>query len=149
MPRRAKVSRRIIIPDPKYRSHTVAKFINNLMHNGKKTVAQAILYEPNAAEEQDLVDALRQVSGRYLVADFDADNLKKHIDDFAATYGRLIAELGIKALRPGPSNNEKASNYANYDESKANPYPNLPDPLTLNDGQKVTTPHMWWDTRRP
>lgn len=44
MPRRAKVSRRIIIPDPRYRSRTVAKFINNLMHDGKKTVAQSVLY---------------------------------------------------------------------------------------------------------
>lgn len=31
-------------PDPKFRSRTVAKFINNLMHDGKKTVAQAVLY---------------------------------------------------------------------------------------------------------
>ena len=46
----------------------------------------------------------------------------------------------IKALRPGPSGDEKAPNHANYDESKANPYPNVPDPLTMNDGQKVTTP---------
>jgi len=44
VPRRAKVSRRIVIPDPKYRSRSVAKFINNLMRKGKKTVAQAILY---------------------------------------------------------------------------------------------------------
>jgi len=61
----------------------------------------------------------------------------------------MMDQLGIKALRPGPSGNEKAPNHANYDESKANPYPNLPDPLTLNDGQKVTTPQMWWDKRRP
>ncbi|MGI8826322.1 MAG: 30S ribosomal protein S7 [Chloroflexota bacterium] len=45
MPRRAKVSRRIIIPDPKFRSRRVAKFVNNLMHGGKKTVAQRILYD--------------------------------------------------------------------------------------------------------
>lgn len=44
MPRRAKVSRRIVAPDPKYRSRTVTKFINNLMHDGKKTVAQSVLY---------------------------------------------------------------------------------------------------------
>jgi hypothetical protein len=61
----------------------------------------------------------------------------------------MMDQLGIKALRPGPSGNEKAPNHANYDESAANPYPNLPDPLTLNDGQKVTTPQMWWDKRRP
>jgi hypothetical protein len=45
--------------------------------------------------------------------------------------------------------NPKSPNYANYDESKANPFPNLPDPLVLNNGQRVTTPEMWWNKRRP
>ncbi len=58
-------------------------------------------------------------------------------------------QLGIKALRPGPSGNENAPNRANYDESKANPFPNLPDPLTLKNGEKVTTPDIWWRQRRP
>jgi len=61
----------------------------------------------------------------------------------------MMDQLGIKALRPGPSGNERAPNHANYDESKANPYPDIPDPLTLNNGQKVTTAKMWWDERRP
>jgi hypothetical protein len=61
----------------------------------------------------------------------------------------MMDQLGIKALRPGPSGNEKAPNHANYDQALANPYPNLPDPLTLNDGQKVTTAKVWWDQRRP
>jgi hypothetical protein len=61
----------------------------------------------------------------------------------------MMDQLGIKALRPGPSGDEKAPNHANYDESKANPYANLPDPLTLNNGTKVTTGRMWWDERRP
>jgi hypothetical protein len=61
----------------------------------------------------------------------------------------MMDQLGIKALRPGPSGDEKAPNHANYDESKANPYPNLPDPLTLNNGQKVTSPQMWREKRRP
>ena len=34
-------------------------------------------------------------------------------------------------------------------KANANPYPNVPDPLTMNDGQKVTTPEMWWKDRRP
>jgi hypothetical protein len=61
----------------------------------------------------------------------------------------MMDQLGVKALRPGPSGDENAPNHANYDESKANPYPNVPDPLTMSDGQKVTTPAMWWDKRRP
>jgi hypothetical protein len=61
----------------------------------------------------------------------------------------MMDQLGIKELRPAPSGNEKDPNHANYDESKANPYTNLPDPLTLSNGQKVTTAAMWWDKRRP
>lgn len=61
----------------------------------------------------------------------------------------MMDQLGIQALRPGPSGDESAPNHANYDESKANPYTNLPDPLALNDGEKVTTAAMWWDKRRP
>lgn len=61
----------------------------------------------------------------------------------------MMDQLGIKALRPGPSGDEKAANHANYDERLANPYPDLPDVLTLKNGQKVTTPEMWWKERRP
>jgi hypothetical protein len=61
----------------------------------------------------------------------------------------MMDQLGIKALRPGPSGDEKAPNHANYDETLANPYPNLPDVLTLKNGQKVTTAEMWWKQRRP
>jgi len=61
----------------------------------------------------------------------------------------MMDQLGIKALRPGPSGDEKAPNHANYDESLANPYPNLPDILTLKNGEKVSTSEMWWKQRRP
>jgi len=61
----------------------------------------------------------------------------------------MMDQLGIKALRPGPSGNEKDANHANYDESKANPFPDLPDALTLKNGQKVTTASQWWHVRRP
>src|SRR5271156_3243491 len=61
----------------------------------------------------------------------------------------MIDQLDIKALRPGPSGNEKAPNHANYDEAKANPFPNLPDALTLNRGRRVTTAELWWAERRP
>ena len=61
----------------------------------------------------------------------------------------MMDQLGIKALRSGPSGNDSAPNHANNDESKANPYTNVPDPLVMNDGSKVTTAKMWWDDRRP
>src|SRR3989454_8677798 len=58
-------------------------------------------------------------------------------------------QLGIKTLRPGPSGRGGATNEANYDPAKANPYPDLPDPITLKNGQKVTTAEIWWKQRRP
>ncbi len=61
----------------------------------------------------------------------------------------MMDQLGVKAVRPGPSGNEADPNHANYDEALANPYPNLPEVLTLKDGKKVTTPAMWWHQRRP
>jgi len=60
----------------------------------------------------------------------------------------MMDRLGIKALRPGPSGTETAPNHANYDEATANPYPNLPDVLTLKNGRKVTTPAMWAERRK-
>ena len=67
----------------------------------------------------------------------------------AEDHQNMMQQLGIKSLRPGPSGNESAPNHANYDESVANPYPNLPDVLTLKNGKKVTTAQDWWDKRRP
>jgi len=67
----------------------------------------------------------------------------------AQDHQNMMDQLGIKALRPGPSGDANASNHANYDEALANPFPNLPDVLTLKNGKKVTTPAMWWNQRRP
>src|SRR5262245_40937907 len=67
----------------------------------------------------------------------------------AEDHQNMMAQLGIKKLRPGPSGNESAPNHANYDEATANPFSNLPPVLTLENGQKVTTADMWWKQRRP
>ncbi len=67
----------------------------------------------------------------------------------AQDHQNMMDQLGIKALRPGPSGNEADPNHANYDEATANPYPNLPDVLTLKNGKKVKTADMWWKQRRP
>src|SRR5436190_10228531 len=61
----------------------------------------------------------------------------------------MMEQLGITKLRPGPSGNATAANAANYDEALANPYPNLPEALVLNGGERVTTAEAWWKNRRP
>jgi small subunit ribosomal protein S7 len=45
MPRRNRPERRDVIPDPRYNSKVVAKFINNVMERGKKSVALSIVYD--------------------------------------------------------------------------------------------------------
>jgi hypothetical protein len=82
---------------------------------------------------------------------------------------KMMKLLGITSIRRGrDGNNTNSPFYANYDESKANPFPNLPDPLVLKNPtrakkwwnlegllpfgplqKKVTTPGMWWKHRRP
>jgi len=61
---------------------------------------------------------------------------------------RLLDLLHIQSLRAGPSGDPKLPNAANIDESKVAPL-YLPDPLVLNNGQRVTTAARWWEARRP
>lgn len=81
----------------------------------------------------------------FSVPDLAAQNIATEQD-----HQHLMDLLHITSLRSGRDGYHTNSPlYANYDESKANPFPDLPDPLVLNDGQKVTTPEMWWQQRRP
>ncbi len=56
MPRRKKVVTREVLPDPKYNSIVVTRFINDLMKRGKKSVAETIFY--------DAIDKLEARTGK-------------------------------------------------------------------------------------
>lgn len=64
MPRRGQISKREILPDPLYNSELVTKLINNLMLDGKKGVAQKIVYDAFAIVEEktgkNALDAFRE-----------------------------------------------------------------------------------------
>ena len=45
MPRRGRISKRDVLPDPMYGSKLVTKLVNNIMYDGKKGVAQTIVYD--------------------------------------------------------------------------------------------------------
>jgi len=62
---------------------------------------------------------------------------------------RVMDQLGIKELRRGADGDRKSPNAANYDESKADVYPNIPNPTILIDGKPVTSAKAWWTQRRP
>src|SRR2546421_11923342 len=62
---------------------------------------------------------------------------------------KMMELLGIKELRRGAEGmNRQAPNYPNTDEAKANPWPKLPDPLLMKNGERATSPQMWWEKRR-
>jgi len=66
------------------------------------------------------------------------------LDAATAELEREMGLLGIKQLRP-PRNatHPDRPDFANYDEAKANPYPDLPPLLTMQDGTKVATLAQW------
>ena len=45
MPRKGEVKRRDVLPDPKYHDRMVTKFINSMMHDGKKSLTERIFYQ--------------------------------------------------------------------------------------------------------
>ncbi len=63
MPRRYRPERRDVVPDPKYHSKTIARFINRMMRGGKKSVAQRIMY--------DAFDIIEKRTGRDPVEVFE------------------------------------------------------------------------------
>ena len=52
MPRRGRITKRDVLPDPLYGSQLVTKLINNVMYDGKKGVAQKIVYDAFTTVEQ-------------------------------------------------------------------------------------------------
>jgi Dipeptidyl aminopeptidases/acylaminoacyl-peptidases len=69
----------------------------------------------------------------------------------AEDHADMLAKLGITKLRPGrnASTEPGTPNPANYDQSRANPFPDYPELLVEKDGTRITTAEQWWRKRRP
>ena len=83
MPRRGKISKRDVLPDPLYGSKLVTKLINNVMLDGKKGVAQKIVY-----------DAFTIV---------EAKTGENAVEAFQAALENIMPVLEVKARRVGGS----------------------------------------------
>ncbi|MBO6045149.1 MAG: 30S ribosomal protein S7 [Bacteroidales bacterium] len=83
MPRRGNVPKREIIPDPVYNSVLVTKLINSIMLDGKKGVAQKVVY--------DAFDIIAEKSG------------KPALDVFTTALDNIMPSLEVKARRVGGS----------------------------------------------
>ncbi|MBS5733806.1 MAG: 30S ribosomal protein S7 [Clostridiales bacterium] len=83
MPRRGQISKRDVLPDPLYNSKLVTKLINNIMYDGKKGVAQKIVYDAFA-----IVEAKTQ---------------KNPLEAFTEALNNIMPTLEVKARRIGGS----------------------------------------------
>ena len=81
MPRRGYIAKREVLPDPIYNSKVVTKLINNIMLDGKKTVAQKIVY--------DAFDIVKEKEG------------KDALEVFEAALNNIMPVLEVKARRVG------------------------------------------------
>ena len=61
----------------------------------------------------------------------------------------MMDQLGIKSIRRGFDADQSSPYAANYDESKANPFPEIPELMKTNSGKKVKTAKQWYEVRRP
>lgn len=84
MPRRGGVPKRDVLPDPLYKSKVVTKLINQVMYDGKKGVAQRIVY--------DAFDIINEKTGR------------EAIEVFNQAMENIMPLLETKARRVGGSN---------------------------------------------
>lgn len=64
-------------------------------------------------------------------------------------FQNMLDQLGIKSVRRGFDADQSSPYAANYDESKANPYPEIPELMKTNKGRNVKTAKDWWNVRRP
>ena len=81
MPRRGRISKRDVLPDPKYGSKLVTKLVNNVMYDGKKGVAQTIVYDAFTIIEEKIGQNPLEVFQEAL------DNLKPQLEVKARRVG--------------------------------------------------------------
>ena len=93
MPRKGYVAKREILPDPLYNSKLVTKLINNVMEDGKKTVAQKIVY--------GAFDIIKEKSGKEPLVAFDEamENVMPVLEVKARRVGGATYQVPIE-IRP-------------------------------------------------
>src|SRR5690606_25094926 len=86
------------------------------------------------------------VNAQFFISQEERDSINKLGNEVQET---MLKQLGVQQLRPGRSGNPADKNSANYNESLANPCPELPELLVTKKGEKVTDANTWWKIRRP
>jgi small subunit ribosomal protein S7 len=93
MPRRREVPKRDVLPDPKFGSQTVAKFVNVIMRSGKKSVAERIMYGAlNTIAERSKRDPLEVFTEAL-------DNVRPHVEVKSRRVGGATYQVPVE-VRP-------------------------------------------------
>lgn len=87
------------------------------------------------------------VSSKRAIGQESAEKPTPVVFTTAQDHKNMLDQLGISKLRPGRNGDANGANPANYDETKANPFPQIPELMRLSDGTKVTNAAEW-ETRR-
>ena len=90
MPRRREVEKRKILPDPKFQDRIVAKFVNNLMRKGKKSVGEQIIYGAFSQVENRLKDDPLKVFKKAL------DNVKPVVEVKSRRVGGATYQVPVE-----------------------------------------------------
>ncbi|MFL5247397.1 MAG: 30S ribosomal protein S7 [Myxococcales bacterium] len=90
MPRRREVEKRKILPDPKFQDRLVAKFVNNLMRQGKKSVGEKIIYGAFDQVEQRLKDDPLKIFKKAL------DNVKPMVEVKSRRVGGATYQVPVE-----------------------------------------------------
>ena len=90
MPRRRVVEKRKILPEPKFQDRVVAKFINNLMRQGKKATGEKIIYGAFALVENRLKDDPLKVFKKAL------DNVKPMVEVKSRRVGGATYQVPVE-----------------------------------------------------
>ena len=96
MPRRNRVKTRDVLPDPKHKSITLTKFINVVMHDGKKSVAENIVY--GALDE---FEKLMKKSKKSDAAAQDIEHNLGIIDFFEKIMDKVRPTVEVRSRRVG------------------------------------------------
>jgi small subunit ribosomal protein S7 len=99
MRRRAAV-KRSILPDPKYHSELLAKFVNQVMERGKKSVAEAIVYEALEIVSQKMKDKLKKPSADNGT---HSDQISGVLDLFSQALENVSPTVEVRSRRVGGS----------------------------------------------
>ena len=130
MPRRGPAPRELLLPDPVYRSVLVTQIVNKILQRGKKTTAEAIVYQAMeivaAKTDGDALSALKRA----------VDNVKPQLEVKSRRVGGATYQVPVEVRPAGPTRSPSAGSSASPATAASAPWRSAPaaELLDANNG---------------